>query len=68
MPSPHATRKRPPPAEGDGDRNFMAGNAGGAWNVETHRNKPGHLNLGLVRFIARHIRPKNFMEFGGGDC
>jgi O-methyltransferase len=45
----------------------IAGGSGGPWTAETHNALyPGNLNGGLVQFIVRYIRPKNFMEFGCG--
>jgi O-methyltransferase len=45
----------------------LAGECGGPWTAETHNSLyPGNLNQGLVRFIVRYLRPKNFVELGGG--
>jgi predicted O-methyltransferase YrrM len=45
----------------------LKGGSGGPWTAETHNSLyPGNLNGGLVQFIVRHIRPKNFLELGGG--
>jgi O-methyltransferase len=64
MPPPRPRKKKANPTP----KNLLAGDKGGAWTADTHLNfKASRIhNQGLARFITSHIRPKNFLEFGGG--
>lgn len=47
----------------------LVGANGGAWTAQTHAALyPANLNRGLVRYIAEEIAPKDFVEFGSGEC
>ncbi|MDK3016490.1 class I SAM-dependent methyltransferase [Pseudodonghicola flavimaris] len=47
----------------------MKGQEGGSWDRQTHEKLYGqNLNSGLGDFIARHVQPRNMLEFGSGIC